>query len=304
MLKRGSMNVNYANKDEITHEIIQIQLREKIRTVDKKLNELQLEYERSSSPIILDEIKECENSRDQLLEKGADANYSRQKFGEIVILINDNLLKKPCFRNYSENWTEDFKSNAIYKIFKYINNFDPEKISKITGKKISSFAYLTQITYMAFIEVINKRKNDTHDLMENMIPLQDLKPEHYVYSKFANESTYYPDEHREDDTEYFIFPSVNTFVVDNLICDTLYDVLKTIRIKFDKVHVTYPSTYHISMTEFKDIDKLGFDRMSLVKQRDKIEEEIIEEDIDDEACFAFTDEEFEDWGEWTSESED
>ena len=295
---------NYVNKDEITHEIIQIQLREKIRTVDKKLNELQLEYERLSNPTLLDEIKEYEDSRNQLLEKGADANYSRQRFGEIVILINDKLLKKPCFRNYSENWTEDFKSNAIYKIFKYINNFDPEKISKITGKKISSFAYLTQITYMAFIEVINKRKNDTNDLMENMIPLQDLKPEHYVYSKFANESTYYPDEHRPDDTEYFIFPLVSTFVVNGIICDTLYDVLKTIRTNHDKVHVTYPSTYHISMIEYEDINKLKFDTMSLLKTRYKIEEEVIEEDIGDEACFAFADEEFEDWGEWTSESED
>jgi hypothetical protein len=295
---------NYVSKDEITFEIINIQLREKIRTVDKKLNELKLEYERTSNPTLLDEIKECENSRNQLLEKGADANYSRQKFGEIVILINDNLLKKPCFRNYSENWTEDFKSNAIYKIFKYINNFDPEKISKITGKKISSFAYLTQITYMAFIEVINKRKNDNSEIMENMIPLQDLKPEHYVYSKFANESTYYPDEHMPDDTEYFIFPSINTFIVNDVICDTLYDVLKLIRASHDKVNVTCPSTYHISMTEYNDIIKLKFDTMNLLKQDDKIEEEIIEEDVSDEACFAFADEEFEDWGEWTSESDD
>jgi hypothetical protein len=298
------MNVNYANKDEITTEIINIQLREKIRTVDKKLIELQSEYEKSSNPSLLNEIKECEISRNQLLEKGADANYSRQKFGEIVILISDNLLKKPCFRNYSENWTEDFKSNAIYKIFKYINNFDPEKISKITGKKISSFAYLTQITYMAFIEVINKRKNDSSEIMENMIPLQDLKPEHYIYSKFANESRYYPDEHQPDDHEYFIFPSVSAFVVDNIICDTLYDVLKIIREKHDKIHVTYPSTYHISMTEYRDIEKLNFDSMNLIKQRDKIEETIVEEDINDDACFAFTDEEFEDWGEWASESDD
>jgi hypothetical protein len=284
------MATNYVDKDEITAEIINIQLREKIRQVNKSIEEvgaiLKKTPEHEPNWELREKYEKLLAEQKALIEKGADPEYSRQKFGEIVLLINENLLKKPCFRNYSENWTEDFKSNAIYKIFKYINNFDPEKISKVTGRKISSFAYLTQITYMAFVEVINKRKKDNSDLMDNMIPLQDLKPEHFGYSKFERSSSYYPNE--EDERTYFIIDNVKT---------SLYDQLKIIRETNDAVHVTYPANYSLSIDEFTLIDSLKFDKLTLIKQKEA--EECFNSSDDEDTCFAFADEEFEDWGEWS-----
>jgi hypothetical protein len=225
------------------------------------------------------------------LDAGADPEYSRQKFGEIVILINDNLLKKPCFRNYSENWTEDFKSNAIYKIFKYLNNFDPEKVSKVTGKKISSFAYLTQITYMAFVEVINKRKKDNTDLMDNMIPLQDLKPEHFSYGKFLRESTFNPDELKVLEGMSYI-----VLLEEDLIKESLFELMQALREKHDKVHVTYPLNYKISIEEYNNITGLNFTTLNLIKE--VLDEEVLSCDESEEGIFEFADEEFEDFGEW------
>lgn len=285
------MATNYVDKDEITAEILNIQLREKIRQVNKSIQEIEaiLKKAPEHSPDWenREKYEQLLKDRESLLDAGADPEYSRQKFGEIVLLINENLLKKPCFRNYSENWTEDFKSNAIYKIFKYINNFDPNKISKVTGKKISSFAYLTQITYMAFVEVINKRKKDNTDLMDNMIPLQDLKPEHFGYSKFERSSSYFPGE--EDIRNYF--------VISDMDSKSLYDHLKDIKDSgIDNIHVTYPIDYKMSLEEFDLIKTLQFSKMDLIRQKE-VEEVMSSEDED--ACFAFADEEFEDWGEWS-----
>lgn len=300
---------NYADKDEITREILNIQKREKARKYLKDIESLELQLKTKNlnedeyNKIVLD-ISNLSQELQKLISEGADPNYNGQRFGEIVLSICDNLLKKPCFRNYSENWTEDFKSNAIYKIFKYINNFDPEKISKVTGEKISSFAYLTQITYMAFVEVINKRKKEEADLADNIISLQELSLKNY--DKHINTSRYYPDEHEQDTTDYYEFLSVNDFVFEGNVCGTLLELLTNIRnyyirngIEKPKVHITYPSDYRISMDEYNAINELGFDLISLVKPKEKEVE--LELDSEDKKCFLFSEEEFEDWGEWTTE---
>lgn len=273
------MNVNYVDKEEITTEILNIQLREKVRKVIRSIEELE------SNGGCKNELENLYQEKENLISQGADPDYSRQKFGEIVLLINENLLKKPCFRNYSENWTEDFKSNAIYKIFKYINNFDPNKISKVTGKKISSFAYLTQITYMAFVEVINKRKKDNTDLMDKVIPLNELKPEHFSYSKFIRESTYNNDV--EDDMTYINITKIDT---------SLFLELKKLREDLDSVHVTYPKDYNLSIDEYDKIKTLNFKTLNIIKQKNN--DILIPDENSDEDCFVFSDEDFEEWGEW------
>ena len=154
-------------------------------------------------------------------------------------------------------------------IFRYIHNFDAERISEVTGKKVSSFAYLTQITYMAFLEVINKRKAENELMFKTMIPLQDVKPDYYTQDKSANVSEMEHQEEEERITKLVIGP-------DELSELSLYEWLKSTREQHTEVEVHYPDTYtsngnpenvtSISIDEYNDIIALDFKILRLKKQ--------------------------------------
>jgi len=85
-------------------------------------------------------------------------NVSKEKFGEMLLLIIKNMATMPSFSGYTENWKTDFYSNAVEKTLLYVHNFDENLKSKRTGNKSKAFAYVTQICFNAFINVINIRK--------------------------------------------------------------------------------------------------------------------------------------------------
>ena len=280
-------STEYINKQELTEQIIQLQLHSKL----KENRELQTE----SSGKDLDALKIKER---ELIDAGANPDYTRQRFGEMVLLIIDNLMKKPCFSGYTENWSEDFKSNAIYKIFLYIHNFDPNKISKNTGKKVSSFAYLTQITYMAFVEVINKRKAEEKKMFQTMIPLQDVKVDYYTQDREYNASSI-------DDFE----PVSDIFIADlsdmDLKDGELYEHVVKLAKQHANLHIMYPENYpcniddrnSISMDEYMKIMSVNHDLLRITK---KIQEPEVKEEFDeDDVCFLI-DDEVQDW-EWESD---
>lgn len=74
----------------------------------------------------------------------------------IVDLMIDRILTKPQFSGYT--YTDEFHSDAQYKIFRYITNFDHRKISKISGDYVNAFAYVTQIIHNSIIYVISTNK--------------------------------------------------------------------------------------------------------------------------------------------------
>lgn len=85
---------------------------------------------------------------------------SKEKFGIMLLLIIKNLGTMPSFSGYSDNWKTDFFSNAIEKTLLYLDNFDESLLSKRTGEKSKAFAYVTQICFNAFINIINIRKKE------------------------------------------------------------------------------------------------------------------------------------------------
>lgn len=89
---------------------------------------------------------------------------NKEIMGNMVLLITRNLAKKPCFSGYTLNWKDEFFSKAIEHCFKYNYNFDENKISQRSGKKVKAFAYITQIIYTAFLDVISKRKKEQERL--------------------------------------------------------------------------------------------------------------------------------------------
>ena len=88
------------------------------------------------------------------------SSTSKEKFGELLLLMIKNIATMPSFSGYSDNWKTDFYSNAIEKTLLYLNNFDEHLKSKRTGQNSKAFAYITQICFNAFVNVINIRKKE------------------------------------------------------------------------------------------------------------------------------------------------
>lgn len=88
--------------------------------------------------------------------------------GESILLICNNLFKKPNFSRYT--YKEDMISDAVCDCVAAINNFDPDRTN-------NPFAYFTQIAWNAYVRRIFKEKRQTyikHKNYENLYVVEDL----------------------------------------------------------------------------------------------------------------------------------
>ena len=148
-------------------------------------------------------IKKLQDKLDRV-KKLTLENYTKERFGEMLLLIIKNLRTMPSFSGYSDNWSQDFYSNSIEKTLLYIDNFDENLYSKRTGKHIKAFAYITQICFNAFINIINIRKKEedfikdeiikesndyegVRNLYKNNTQIKDFKEQHSYKIKISEE---------------------------------------------------------------------------------------------------------------------
>ena len=96
------------------------------------------------------------------------SSVSKEKFGVLLLLMIKNLATMPSFSGYSENWKTDFYSNAVEKMILYLDNFDERLKSKRTGQNSKAFAYVTQICFNAFVNIINIRKKENNFLKDTI----------------------------------------------------------------------------------------------------------------------------------------
>ena len=88
--------------------------------------------------------------------------------GESIILICNNLAKKPNFSGYT--YKEDMIADAMIDCIAAVDNFNPDKTN-------NPFAYFTQIAWNAFIRRIHKEKKQTyikHKNFENLYLMDEL----------------------------------------------------------------------------------------------------------------------------------
>lgn len=115
-------------------------------------------------------------------------NTSKERFGELIIFMIENMKRMPSFSSYTEVWKDEFQLSALEDVFCYSHNFDENIISKRTGKKANAFAYITQICYQAFVKVIKKNKAEIEflktDLIEKISENNVLKQ---IKQEFGNE---------------------------------------------------------------------------------------------------------------------
>ena len=93
--------------------------------------------------------KDCKTAKLEGTDKPKIPDY----VGKCIMLIAENLSRKPNFMSYS--FREEMVSDAIENCIRYFDNFDPKK-SK------NPFAYFTQIIYYAFLRRIEKEKKELY----------------------------------------------------------------------------------------------------------------------------------------------
>jgi hypothetical protein len=88
--------------------------------------------------------------------------------GQSILLICNNLAKRPNFSGYS--YKQELISDGIVDCLAAISNFDPEKTN-------NPFAYFTQIAWNAFIRRIQKEHKQSyikHKNFENSFLMNEL----------------------------------------------------------------------------------------------------------------------------------
>jgi|TARA_Y100000310_G_scaffold119286_1_gene118025 hypothetical protein len=96
------------------------------------------------------------------------------------LMIGEGLSSKPNFMNYT--YRDDMVMDGVENCIRYCTNFDPEK-SK------NPFAYFTQITYYAFLRIIQKEKKQfyiKHLVTENSGILENLEGEDVIVEVIGN----------------------------------------------------------------------------------------------------------------------
>ena len=102
----------------------------------------------------------------ELSEQTSVNTLNYEKFGYIIMQMVRHILTKSQFRGYS--YFDDFMSDSVYKILKYLDNFDHTKKSEISGQYVNAFAYLSTIIHHAIVYIIKKRKKEQLFIQEQI----------------------------------------------------------------------------------------------------------------------------------------
>lgn len=180
---------NYTNELELKSIMIRIQVARKINrtsgsnktiAVDDKKNVSEnrkiSKYIKWASSVQKKNIKNAERVRAfqtrvrelviRKSEKTPIDSLNYEKFGYIIMEMVRHILTKPQFRGYT--YYDDFMSDSVFKILKYLDNFDHKIISKRSGEPVKAFAYISQIIQNSIIYIISKRKKEQDFIRQQM----------------------------------------------------------------------------------------------------------------------------------------
>ena len=161
---------------------------------------------------------------------------SHEYFGNIVILMVKKILTKPNFSGYT--WQDDFYSDACYRVFKYIHNFDHTLKSKITNQSVSCFSYISQIIHNSILAIINE-KNKKDKELENLTHIYNS--EYDIRDESRNVSTI---DFTNDLSADYTIPNFNLQSIENIL-DTTETKYKNINIKYDEGIISFDDYINI-----------------------------------------------------------
>ncbi len=187
-----------------------------------------------------------------LSEMTAIDTLSYENFGGIIMLMIKNILKKPQFSGYT--YRDDFYSDAIYKIIKYMHNFKHNMISKITNQPVNSFAYISQIIHNSIIFIINTKKAE-NDKLKKHIGMEAINSQYQLKTdEIFNKSTFI-----DEDEEHI------SIVIESLDGTSLYDYI--IDNESEYINYIYPDDYSISFEEYEKLKEVLKCKINIIKNR-------------------------------------
>jgi hypothetical protein len=184
--------------------------------------------------------------------------YSYERFGEIILLMIKKILTKSQFSGYT--YRDEFYSDAVHKILKYLHNFDHNLISERSGLPVNAFAYISQIIHNSVLYIINTKKQEQQRLKNNIaFNIETLNHDLSIKSEISNEGTYFPHEH----TDHIVHK------IDIEEVTSLVQKIKelTENQKDDYYFITYPSDYRISMEEYNELRDILKGNISITRRK-------------------------------------
>lgn len=181
----------------------------------------------------------------RLSEETRVDSASYERFGEIILLMIKNILKKPQFSGYT--YKDDFYSDAIYKILKYLHNFDHKMTSKITGQSVNAFAYISQIIHNSILFILNQKKNE-QEKINKQVEMEKLNHNYELqYTSYHNEIQ--QSSYQEGNV---ISEKIELQVIESSLLDEII-ALSSEAERVQKLEIVYPHDYRISFDEYNEL---------------------------------------------------
>jgi len=185
---------------------------------------------------------------------------SYENFGQILLLMIKNILRKPQFSGYT--YKDDFYSDAIHKILKYLHNFKYNMISERSGTAVNAFSYISQIILNSVLHIINL-KNAEMKKIKNYISseVNHNGGIHLTDWSITRKSVYNLEESLNPQVHNI--ENIEISMYDELL--KLNEYIESFRTKNVPVVLYYPSTYCISFEEY-DLIKPMINKVSLIRK--------------------------------------
>lgn len=193
---------------------------------------------------------------------------SYERFGEIILLMIKNILKKPQFSGYT--YKDDFYSDAVYKILKYLHNFDHTKNSKITNQPVNAFAYISTIIHNSIIFILNQKKKE-NELVKKQVEMEKLNHNYeYEYTSYHIDTC---DKHAQgmmdsNDELGEITQKIHITKIDGDLYNTVNKMNISVDDK-DKITIIYPSDYRIQFDEYNMLKDLLKGKISIIRDEEQ-----------------------------------
>lgn len=193
---------------------------------------------------------------------------SYERFGETIMLMIKNILKKHQFSGYS--YRDDFYSDAIHKILKYLHNFDHTLISQRSGQEVNAFAYISQIIHNSVIFII-KQKNKEQENIKDVISLEIIYGDLDLKQNKSKADMFSKDPQIEEVNEYKVkIDCLEHTTLKDVLIHLEQDLAEQIKEKSKRelsIVIEYPSEYRISMEEYNELRPLLKGHFSIVRAK-------------------------------------
>lgn len=212
---------------------------------------------------------------------------SYERFGEVILLMIQRILTRPNFSGYS--YRHDFYSDAVYKIIKYLHNFNHKLISKRSGQPVNAFAYISQYIHNSVIYIIGRHKKD-NDSINDLVRSKNTQKSPYVRSADIGTNGYYNEDliESEDGETIDLIITIEDSLTEEIkgilqyIEDEQEELLNHVNSVFeedditeiDRYNIIYPNDYLISFDEYNIMREFLTSNISIIRAEPELTEVI------------------------------